>query len=102
MSKQNRRYYPPEFKAQALELLATGEYSVAGLERELGITPGLLNKWRRRAELSVSSVAGSAGTTPNPKAMAEQIKLLERRAARLEQERDILKKALAIFSSPNR
>jgi transposase-like protein len=41
MARKNR-YYPPEFKREALAMLATGEYTMAELERELGITPGLV------------------------------------------------------------
>jgi len=50
MSRRNR-YYPPEFKREALEMPAAGEHNMAQLERELGITPGLLRQWRRSAEL---------------------------------------------------
>lgn len=36
MTKKTKRYYPPEFKERALEMLATGDYGVSELERELG------------------------------------------------------------------
>ena len=97
MSKKIR-YYPPEFKREALEMLATGEYRTAQLERELGITAGLLRQWKRRAV--------QRGEFPDPKiepttpeAAATRIRELERENARLRQEREILKKAMAIFSS---
>ncbi len=46
----DRRYrtYTQEFKLEALELLKSSGKSAAQLERELGITKGLLLKWRDR------------------------------------------------------
>ena len=97
MSRKNR-YYPPEFKREALEMLATGEHNMAQLERELGITPGLLRQWRRSAELRGKYT--SLDEEPmTPSAAEAQIRRLERENARLRQEREILKKAMAIFSS---
>lgn len=97
MSRKNR-YYPPEFKREALELFATGEYSLTQLERELGITPGLLSQWRRKAEGQGEYI--SPKTAPGtPEAAEARIRQLERENVRLRQEREILKKAMAIFSS---
>ena len=42
------RTYAREFKVEALQLLARGGKSAAELERELGITNGMLLKWRDR------------------------------------------------------
>lgn len=97
MSRKNR-YYPPEFKREALEMLATGEYSMAQLERELGITHGLLKQWRHNAELK-GEYKPPANKPLTAEAAAEHIRQLERENARLRQEREILKKAMAIFSS---
>jgi transposase len=97
MSRKNR-YYPSEFKREALGMLATGEHNMAQLERELGITPGLLRQWRQNAELRGEYT--SLNEEPKTPAAAEaRIRHLERENARLRQEREILKKAMAIFSS---
>jgi len=98
MSKQNR-YYPPEFKQEALEMLATGEYKMAQLERELGITSGLLGQWKRRAEREGKFVSNEKEPLTSATAAA-RIRQLERELARVRQEREILKKAMAIFSNP--
>ena len=42
------RTYGREFKVEALQLLSRGGKSAAELERELGITQGMLLKWRDR------------------------------------------------------
>lgn len=40
--------YPVELKREALDLASKPGANVAQLERDLGITPGLINKWRQR------------------------------------------------------
>ena len=40
--------YPDEFKREALRLSAQPGMKVAQVERDLGITPGLIYKWRQR------------------------------------------------------
>jgi len=97
MTAKNR-YYPPEFKREALAMLATGEHTMATLERELGITPGLLRQWKRRAERK-GQYAPANGEPATLATTAARIRELEKENARLRQEREILKKAMAIFSS---
>ena len=104
MTNKNRkkRHYPVEFKEQALELLASGQYrTMAELERELGISPGLLKGWRRNAELRDRAPRVRKEPLTAAEAAAE-IQRLERENARLRQEREILKKAMAIFSKPSK
>lgn len=48
MEKQ-RRTYTEELKRNALELVRTSGKSAAAVARDLGIDPGLLNRWRREA-----------------------------------------------------
>ena len=80
-------------------MLGTGEYSMAKLETKLGITPGLLRQWRRNAEHKGKNIS-SKGEPKTAAEAEERIRQLERENARLRQEREILKKAMAIFSSP--
>ena len=96
---RKKRYYPPVFKQETLALLASGEYSMAQLERELGITAGLIKQWQRRAERDGQAGIQNGGPKKG-RAAAARIKQLERQNIRLRQERDILKKAMAIFSNP--
>jgi len=48
MNGRKYRSYAKEVKLEALEMLKRNGKSVAELERELGITPGLLLKWQAR------------------------------------------------------
>ena len=49
--KPQYRKYTEEFKLEALELLKSSGKSARQIERELGITPGLLVKWRDRYQV---------------------------------------------------
>ena len=51
MGNKNYREYTPEFKQEALELLKRGDKNSRQIERELGMTPGLLLKWRDRYQI---------------------------------------------------
>lgn len=98
METRKYREYTQEFKVEALELLKRGDKSAGQLERELGITPGLLIKWRARYQvLAHEGQAPQLGPTDLEGAKAE-IRRLQRELSAVEEERDILKKVLAIFS----
>lgn len=95
----NRGYrtYTEEFKLEALGLLASSGQSAAQLERELGITKGLLLKWRARYQ--VQARPGETKLVLSDLASAEaEVRRLRRELAVTAQERDILKKAVSIFS----
>jgi transposase len=95
------RTYTEEFKLEALELLKTSAKSAAQIERDLGITKGLLMKWRDRYQMK--SAKGKVKLVPSDLAAAQaEIRQLRRQLAVVEQERDILRKAVSIFSQQER
>jgi transposase len=81
---------------QALELAKSGQKSISQIERDLGITPGLLHKWKARMKADGQQAFPGKG---HLKEEEELIRQLKRENEVLRQERDILKKAVAIFSS---
>lgn len=89
----NKRNYPEAFKQEALALLESSDRSAAAIERELGITPGLLSRWRRNQRKK-----GQANGRRVEQDEAKRMRELERENAILRQEREILKKAVAIFA----
>lgn len=98
MNDKKYREYTKEFKLEALELLKRGEKTAGQIERELGITPGLLLKWRTRYQiLENEGQAAQIGPSDMEAAKAE-IRRLQRELANAEEEREILKKVLNIFS----
>ena len=65
------------------------------VERNLGITPSLVSKWVREMRKDPEEAFPGKGRL---KAPDEEIRQLKRENERLRRERDILKKAVAIFS----
>jgi transposase len=94
---RNYRTYTRQFKLEALELLESSDKSAAQIERDLGITKGLLLKWRDRYQ--VKKANGEARLEPSDLEAAQaENRRLRRELAIAQQERDILKKAVSIFS----
>jgi transposase len=101
MDERKYRSYAKEFKLEALELLKRGGKNAGEIERELGITPGLLVKWRARYQvLQNGEQEVRLGLSDLEGAKAE-IRRLQRELSAAEEEREILKKALNIFSRKN-
>ncbi len=89
-TRQPRRRYDSEFKENALQMIENGR-SVSSISQALGVSEGLLYTWKSKAKKNKNS--------PN-KGEEDELKALRKRLKELEQERDILKKALSIFSRP--
>lgn len=98
MGAKSYRTYTDEFKREALELLKSSGKSAKQLERELGITRGMLLKWRDRYQI-VTAAPGQARLEPSDLEVAKQeIRRLERELREVAEEREILKKVVNIFS----
>ena len=83
-----RRQYTKEFKEEAVRMVLDG-HSVASVCQRLGLpSPNLLYNWKRK-------LVEQGGTTAV--GLEARVRELEAELRRVEQERDILKKALAIF-----
>lgn len=98
MSKA-RRTYPSEFKREAVKLAQTSGKTMADLERELGISKGILKQWVRAAQQDGEQAFPGHG---HLKTDEERVRQLERELALVKEERDILKKAIAIFSQTSK
>ena len=87
--RSTRRSYSDELKAEAVQMLLDG-HSAESVASNLGLSgSSLLYRWK--AKLIEDS--GPAATT-----LENRVRQLEEDLRRVERERDILKKALAIFS----
>ena len=102
---QERRHFRDEFKREAVALLTSSGRSLVQIAGELGISPSMLRNWRNRREggnaksAPQAQPALAAPSVPDP---ATEISRLRRENDRLRMERDILKKAVAIFSEAPR
>ena len=85
---QQRRRYTKEFKEEVVQMHLDG-HSAASIAERLGLSgPNLVYRWKR-------DLLGKAGQTAST--LDKRVQELEAELRRVERERDILKKALAIF-----
>ena len=89
-NKKSRRKYDADFKAEVLKMLASGQ-TPTYVAQSLGISENIIYRWKSRNQ-------GGKKSTPVPSDLTVENQQLRQRVAQLETERDILKKALGIFS----
>ncbi|MCW5853917.1 MAG: transposase [Anaerolineae bacterium] len=92
-----RKQYTREFKREALELAKTSDKSAAQIERDFGLYPGQLHAWKRQFKHDGEQAFPGSG---HLKASEAELQRLRRQIEVLETEREILKKAVAIFAHP--
>jgi transposase len=99
-----RRSFTDEFKREAVSLLASSGRPLTRVAAELGVQPSILRSWRGTAnaveKAGTDTPVGQATTAVS--AEQGEIRRLRRDLERAQMERDILKKAIGIFSGPPR
>lgn len=90
------RKYDAEFKQEAVRLVIESGMKIREVERDLGITHGVLKDWVRKSRENPGETFSGILDPECPEA---ELKRLRKENARLQRERDILKKAVAIFST---
>lgn len=98
MSDRKNRTYPEAFKLETLELLESSGKSTRQIERELGITQGLVWKWKKRYQVVQTEKEGRVLEPSDLEAAKTEIRRLQRELAEVKEEREILKKVVNIFS----
>lgn len=76
-------------------MLRGGERRVVDVASELGIRPDMIRKWRKLMEQDGDGAFPGAGRV---RESDEELSRLRREVRRLREEREILKKAMAILS----
>ncbi len=90
-----QKTYTAEIKREAVQLAQTSGKSIAQMARELGISDTSIHQWRKElTEHGSEAFPGSGHQT----AQEEEVRRLKRELEVVKQERDILKKAIGIFS----
>ncbi len=92
---RERRSFPREFKREAVCLAESGDRPVRRVADDLGIDQSVLRRWIKQHQEDPEQSFPGKGRL---KERDEEIRRLERELARVREERDILKKAVAIFS----
>jgi transposase len=94
-TQKSRRKYDVSFKREVVNMIAAGR-SVADTAHSLGIGENIIYRWRRQA-LGSTDMAPAEPTPPSQVSLSEHL-ALQKQLRELEMEREILKKALGIFS----
>ncbi len=90
-----RRKYDAQFKKETVRLMVQGGRKITDLARDMGIHANVLRKWRQQyLKNSEHAFPGIGRLKPED----EEIRRLKKELTDVREERDILKKALAIFS----
>ena len=93
--KRTRRKFTREFKIEAVELVKKRSGKVTEVAENLGIHPVVLHRWIREFSEDPEYAFPGQGKMKTPD---EEVYKLKKELKDLKEERDILKKALAIFS----
>lgn len=94
-----RKQYDAAFKRDAVRMVETSGKCAGEIEKDLGLYPGAIGRWR---EALGNDPAHAFPGTGHQKPLEEELRRLRRENAELREERDILKKAAAIFSRTSR
>jgi len=98
MARKKTKSYPETFRKEAVRLADLPDRTAADVARELGIHVGQIYNWRTQFnKLSKNQFTETDGTNYSVAEKAE-IRKLKKKVARLEEERDFLKKATAYFA----
>ena len=92
---KNRKKYTKEFKVGAVRMVIDQGRTIVDVAKSLGVGEGLLSQWKQNyARLSTEAFPGNGKRTAHD----EEVWQLKKKLSRAEQERDILKKAVAYFA----
>ncbi len=91
-----RRSFDRVFKVEAVRLVTEDGRKVTEVARDLGIGANQLHRWKRQfTEDGECAFVGKGQLTPEQ----EELRRLSRELVDVTEERDILKKVVAIFST---
>lgn len=97
--KKTRRIFSKEFKKEAVKLVTEGGQGATSVARNLDVHPNVLGRWVRQSkENGDNAFPGNGKLLPQD----EENRRLRRELVSVTEERDILKKVVAIFSRPGK
>ena len=95
LENKPRRQFSRDFKIRAVELLLNGDRTVKSVAREIGVDPSSLRYWKRQYISDQEEAFPGKG---HLKARDQELQDLRKRVVDLEEENQILKKAISIFT----
>ena len=95
MKGKSQRTLSAAFKQEAVQLVLTSGKSAVQIAKDLGVSDSALSRWVREYRTQpAEAFPGKGHLSPGD----EEVRRLQRENEVLRQERDILKKAIAIFT----
>jgi len=88
-----RRFFPPEYKAEVVELIRSTGKAVGQVARELDLTETAVRLWVKQADLDAGRRTDGLTT-----AERDELRQLRREVRDLREEREILRKAAVFFA----
>jgi transposase len=93
------KHYEVEFKQMIVELLESGQ-GTRQVSEEYGLNDSMIRRWRREHQSEKPSFTGKGNISLTPE--QSEIRRLKKELKDAQIERDILKKAVSIFSKSDR
>ncbi|MBL0941983.1 MAG: transposase [Alphaproteobacteria bacterium] len=91
-----KKRYDQEFKLNTVQLILSGKSTLSAVSRDLGVSKSSLHDWMKEYKPNEGK---EFIKSENSAFRSQDMRQLKRENEILRQERDILKKALGIFSS---
>lgn len=99
MAPRKRRKFSREFMSEAVALCRIGDRTIKQVAIDLDLTETSLRRWVREANAVAESAPSNDGALTSPE--REELVRLRKENARLQMEREILKKAATFFAKEN-
>jgi transposase len=96
------RIFSKEFKEQAVLLTETSGKKVGEIANDLGIRENMLWRWKKEFREAGERSFPGQGNRQQGTDLEEEVRRLKQELLDVQMERDILKKAVAIFSKPQK
>ena len=95
----NQRRFTPEYKEEIIKLVTEQGKRVTHVARDIGVSEATVRGWvKKYKEHGDNAFPGSGNLRPED----EEIRKLKKRLADIEEENAILKKAIRIFTKPEK
>jgi transposase len=95
---KSRRSFSREFKVEAVKLVTEKGQSIAEAARSLGIHENQLRTWKKELQKESQGEQQAFPGHGNRPALEDELHRLKAENRRLQMERDLLKKATALFA----
>jgi len=95
----NQRRFTPEYKEEIIKLVTEQGKRVTHVARDIGVSEATVRGWvKKYKEHGENAFPGSGNLRPED----EEIRKLKKRLSDIEEENAILKKAIRIFTKPEK